>query len=99
VLNLDMSGPLAGAFPLLSLRTNKADVVTGIEKETAVRLDASGEKWRVDGRCVDSLMLFITADFRPDYVAMLLYLLSTLRLHRAVFICRLLSLMRIESSK
>ncbi|KAF8870637.1 hypothetical protein CPB84DRAFT_1692902 [Gymnopilus junonius] len=45
-------GPLAGAFPLLSLRTNKADVVVGISKEIAEKLDASGEKWRVDGRYV-----------------------------------------------
>jgi len=43
-------GPLAGSFPLLSLRTNKADVVVGVNKETAEKLDASGEKWRVDGR-------------------------------------------------
>ncbi|KAG6841398.1 hypothetical protein C0991_011562 [Blastosporella zonata] len=43
-------GPLAGSFPLLSLRTNKADVVVGVDKETAERLDASSEKWRVDGR-------------------------------------------------
>ncbi|KAG6906847.1 hypothetical protein DXG01_011726 [Tephrocybe rancida] len=43
-------GPLAGSFPLLSLRTNKADVVVGVDKETAERLDASDEKWRVNGR-------------------------------------------------
>lgn len=43
-------GPLAGSFPILSLRTNKADVVVGVEKEVAERLDASEEKWRVDGR-------------------------------------------------
>ncbi|CAA7262587.1 unnamed protein product [Cyclocybe aegerita] len=43
-------GPLAGSFPLLSLRTNKADVVVGVEKAVAERLDARGEKWRVDGR-------------------------------------------------
>ncbi|KAF8235878.1 DUF89 domain-containing protein [Tricholoma matsutake] len=43
-------GPLAGSFPLLSLRTNKADVVVGIKKELAEQLDNSGEKWRVDGR-------------------------------------------------
>lgn len=56
MLILYAQGPLAGAFPLLSLRTNKADVVTGVEKETAERLDASGEKWRVDGRWVGSLL-------------------------------------------
>ncbi|KAG6889866.1 hypothetical protein C0992_003762 [Termitomyces sp. T32_za158] len=42
-------GPLAGSFPLLSLRTNKADVVVGIEKEIAEALDSNDEKWRVDG--------------------------------------------------
>jgi len=35
---------------MLSLRTNKADVVVGVEQEVAERLDNSGEKWRVDGR-------------------------------------------------
>lgn len=43
-------GPLSGSFPLLSLRTNKADVVVGVEREVAERLDDSEEKWRVDGR-------------------------------------------------
>ncbi|KAF9556449.1 DUF89 domain-containing protein [Agrocybe pediades] len=43
-------GPLAGSFPLLSLRTNKADVVVGVEEEVAKRLDATDEKWKVDGR-------------------------------------------------
>jgi hypothetical protein len=43
-------GPLAGKFPLLSLRTNKADVIVGVDKEVAERLDNSGEKWRVNGR-------------------------------------------------
>ena len=43
-------GPLAGSFPLLSLRTNKADVVVGVEKSVADRLDEQGEKWRVNGR-------------------------------------------------
>lgn len=37
---------------MLSLRTNKADVVVGIKKELAEQLDNSGEKWRVDGRQV-----------------------------------------------
>lgn len=44
------SGPLAGSFPLLSLRTNKADVVVGVDKGIVEKLDESGEKWRVDGR-------------------------------------------------
>ena len=43
-------GPLSGAFPILSLRTNKADVVVGVSQEIADRLDAAGEKWRVNGR-------------------------------------------------
>ncbi|KAF7430965.1 hypothetical protein PC9H_006680 [Pleurotus ostreatus] len=48
-------GPLAGSFPLLSLRTNKADVVVGVDKDIAQRLDQSDEKWRVNGRCVSFL--------------------------------------------
>ncbi len=44
------AGPLAGSFPLLSLRTNKADVVVGVDRQVAERLDQSGEKWRVSGR-------------------------------------------------
>ncbi|KAG5725111.1 UPF0364 protein [Termitomyces sp. T112] len=43
-------GPLAGSFPLLSLRTNKADVVVGVDKEVAEKLDSSSEEWRVNGR-------------------------------------------------
>lgn len=52
ILRRLMIGPLAGSFPILSLRTNKADVVVGVSKEVAEKLDASGEKWRVDGRYV-----------------------------------------------
>jgi hypothetical protein len=47
-------GPLAGCFPLLSLRTCKADVVVGIDQETANHLDRSEEKWRVNGRSVST---------------------------------------------
>jgi len=43
-------GPLAGSFPLLSLRTNKADVAAGIPQEIADELDGRGEKWRVSGK-------------------------------------------------
>ncbi|CAL1697861.1 unnamed protein product [Somion occarium] len=43
-------GPLAGSFPILSLRTNKADVVVGISQEIADKLDVAGEKWRVNGK-------------------------------------------------
>ncbi|KAH9982017.1 hypothetical protein BJV74DRAFT_852635 [Russula compacta] len=43
-------GPLARAFPILSLRTSKADVVVGIPRSVAEALDARDEKWRVNGR-------------------------------------------------
>ena len=44
-------GPLAGSFPILSLRTNKADVVVGVDQDVADRLDAEeNRKWRYDGR-------------------------------------------------
>ena len=43
-------GPLAGSFPLLSLRTIKADIVVGVEQSVADRLDECGEKWRISGR-------------------------------------------------
>lgn len=49
-LNGLLTGPLAGAFPLLSLRTNKADVAVGIPQQIADELDARGEKWRVSGK-------------------------------------------------
>ncbi|KIJ60473.1 hypothetical protein HYDPIDRAFT_98765 [Hydnomerulius pinastri MD-312] len=42
--------PLAGSFPLLSLRTNKADVAVGVPQEIADKLDERGEKWRVSGK-------------------------------------------------
>lgn len=43
-------GPLAGAFPILSLRTNKADVIVGIEKDIADNHDKEGIDWRVSGK-------------------------------------------------
>ena len=44
-------GPLAGSFPILSLRTNKADVVVGVDQDVADRLDVEeNRKWRYDGR-------------------------------------------------
>jgi len=47
----DAISGLAGSFPILSLRTNKADVVVGVERAMAEKLDADcGNKWRVDGR-------------------------------------------------
>lgn len=45
-----MTGPLAGAFPLLSLRTNKADVVVGVAQGVADELDRTDAKWRVNGK-------------------------------------------------
>jgi hypothetical protein len=55
------SGPLAHAFPLLSLRTNKADVVVGIPLSVAEALDAQGEKWRINGRYVVRRSLSLTS--------------------------------------
>lgn len=48
----DSIGPLAGAFPLLSLRTNKADVAVGVPREVVEQLDKGDESktWRVDGK-------------------------------------------------
>jgi hypothetical protein len=46
------SGPLARSFPLLSLRTSKADVVVGIPRSVAEALDERDEKWRTNGRYV-----------------------------------------------
>ncbi|KAJ7141872.1 DUF89 domain-containing protein [Mycena crocata] len=53
-------GPLAGTFPLLSLRTNKADVVVGVKRQVAEQLDISGSQWRVDGRY--ALISFLEAN-------------------------------------
>jgi len=43
-------GPLAGAFPILSLRTSKADVVVGVDQVRADELDAEGYSWRFTGK-------------------------------------------------
>jgi len=43
-------GPLAGSFPLLSLRTNKADVAVGIPQDIADKLDEKDKDWRVNGK-------------------------------------------------
>ncbi|TFK28507.1 DUF89 domain-containing protein [Coprinopsis marcescibilis] len=56
---IEAIGPLAGLFPLLSLRTNKADVAVGVPKEVSEKLDQEGEKWRVDGRY--ALISFVPA--------------------------------------
>ncbi|PCH42909.1 DUF89 domain-containing protein [Wolfiporia cocos MD-104 SS10] len=50
-------GPLAGSFPILSLRTNKADVIVGIDKALAEKLDNSGENWRYSGKYAVVLFL------------------------------------------
>lgn len=47
---MSYKGSLAGSFPLLSLRTNKADVVVGIDQAVADKLDEEGQQWRVNGR-------------------------------------------------
>ena len=43
-------GPIAGSFPILSLRTNKADVIVAVDPDVAKKLDESGEKWRYNGK-------------------------------------------------
>lgn len=43
-------GPLAGLFPILSLRTSKADVVVGLTEARAKELQAFDPKWRVNGK-------------------------------------------------
>ncbi|KAI0744716.1 hypothetical protein C8Q76DRAFT_789208 [Earliella scabrosa] len=49
-------GPIAGSFPILSLRTNKADVIVAVDPDVAKKLDESGEKWRYNGKY--ALVLF-----------------------------------------
>lgn len=55
-------GPLAGSFPLLSLRTNKADVVVGISQDVADKLDEKEKGWRVNGKY--ALVSFLPKDRR-----------------------------------
>jgi len=43
-------GPLGGSFPILSLRTNKADVAVGLDQETIDRVEKEDPKWRVNGK-------------------------------------------------
>jgi hypothetical protein len=49
-LNSRVLGPLCGSFPILSLRTNKADVIVGISEAVAEKLDREGVAWRVNGK-------------------------------------------------
>lgn len=56
------TGPLAGSFPLLSLRTNKADVVVGISQDVADKLDEKEKGWRVNGKY--ALVSFLPKDRR-----------------------------------
>ncbi|KAI3612739.1 duf89 domain-containing protein [Moniliophthora roreri] len=46
----DAVGPLAGAFPLLSLRTNKADVAVGLTGDVLDTIEKKDGKWRVNGK-------------------------------------------------
>ncbi|KAK7035393.1 Hairy/enhancer-of-split with YRPW motif protein 2 [Paramarasmius palmivorus] len=46
----DATGPLAGTFPLLSLRTNKADVAVGLTSEVLDAIEKKDDKWRVNGK-------------------------------------------------
>ena len=44
-------GPLASQFPLLSLRTNKADVIVGLDHGIPQQLESQGDlDWRVSGK-------------------------------------------------
>lgn len=43
-------GPLAGQFPLLTLRTCKADVVVGLPEGVEERVKAEDSQWRVNGK-------------------------------------------------
>jgi hypothetical protein len=50
LLNSRVLGPLCGSFPILSLRTNKADVAVGIAEPVAEKLDREGASWSVNGK-------------------------------------------------
>ncbi|WRT65230.1 uncharacterized protein IL334_002173 [Kwoniella shivajii] len=43
-------GPLAGKITLLSLRTNKADTIVGLEEGVEERLNKEAPDWRVSGK-------------------------------------------------
>src|SRR5258708_32304499 len=48
------TGPARGLFPILSLRTCKADVVVGLPEGVAEKLDADEKEkgWRINGKYV-----------------------------------------------
>ncbi|WVN88821.1 uncharacterized protein L203_104035 [Cryptococcus depauperatus CBS 7841] len=46
----DVLGPLAGQINLLSLRTNKADTIAGLEAGIAEKLDKEAPDWKVSGK-------------------------------------------------
>ena len=48
---------MAGFVPILSLRTNKADVAVGLEDEVVQRVEKEDPRWRVNGRYVSSFDL------------------------------------------
>ena len=65
------AGPLAGELPILSLRTNKADVAVGIAPDVLERVEKEDPRWRVNGRCAASTPIFrglIEAQVRFDFV-------------------------------
>jgi len=45
-----LAGPLNGRFPLLSLRTNKAEVIVGLAEGVEERMDEEDPKWRFNGK-------------------------------------------------
>ncbi|KZT38776.1 DUF89 domain-containing protein [Sistotremastrum suecicum HHB10207 ss-3] len=53
-------GPLRGRIPILSLRTNKADVIVNVSEDVARDVERKDEKWRVNGKY--ALILFCAKD-------------------------------------
>jgi len=43
-------GPLSGRLTLVSLRTNKADPIAGLEEGIEERMDLEAKDWRVSGK-------------------------------------------------
>ncbi|EIM19627.1 DUF89-domain-containing protein [Wallemia mellicola] len=43
-------GPLSGQFPLLSLRTNKADVIVGLDKDVVEKMEKEYPDYRISGK-------------------------------------------------